>query len=150
MHQTITELAEVDSVRSPLSTKSFLLVLTVLALSLGSLDVGMHGPLTTCAADLAVVRPAEKKWGFHAEWKLYGSGADTYELLTIVRVTNGGPFDRAGIRSGFAFANRECGFGGPLFGGPYSAFANGENPVRVRLFRKPELRGRGEWYDISR
>jgi hypothetical protein len=144
------ELSVIDSARSPLSRHSFLLLVFVLVVCLGSLDMAMHGPCTTYIAWLFVVRPVEKEWGFHAEWKDYGPSDEACSLLTVVDVASGGPFDQAGIRPGFTFAPRRCAFGGPWFGGVYSLFANGANPVRVRMLPHPGDPGLDQFYEINR
>jgi hypothetical protein len=138
------------SARSSVSRHSFLLLVFVLVVCLGSLDIAIHGPFTTYVAWLLVVRPVEREWGFHAEWRDYGSSDDAYSLLTVVDVASGGAFDRAGIRPGFAFAPRRSATGGPWFGGVYSLFADGANPVRLRMLAQPSNRGLDQFYEISR
>ena len=136
--------------RSPLSRNAFLVVLLVLIICLLAVDLMLHGPLTTAAADYVVVRPAERDWGFHAEWKNYGSASNSQWLLTVVRVTPGGAFDRAGIRPGFAFAPRLHGFHGPRFGGPYNIFSDAKSSVRVRMLANPDELGEGVPYAVTR
>ena|SRR5215471_7226992 len=149
--QVASDTSRLDpGIRRPLSRDALLLVLVVLFVCLASLDLAWHGPLTTGAVEYFLIRPAERHWGFHAEWKEFGSANDVYSLLTVVRVAQGGPFDRAGIKPGFAFAPRHSATGGPRFGGPYSVFEGGAASVRVRMLVDPNDRGHERRYDISR
>jgi hypothetical protein len=132
---------------SLLSPNVFFLVLAVLAIGFTGFDVALQGPLTSSAAEIFVVRPAERDWGFHAEWKEHEA---TESLLTVVEVTAGGPFDLAGIRRGFAFAPRKSATGGPRFGGPYYVFAGGTRNVRIRMLPEPDNGWREQAYDITR
>ena len=122
---------------SPLSAKAFFLIVLVLATCLISFDIVLNGPLTYSTAQILVVSAVEKKWGFHAEDKEYVHGDHSHWLLTVVQVTAGGAFERAGIRPGFAFAPRRSATGGPWFGGMYSIFLSGREGVRVRILRNP-------------
>ena len=149
MYKTIEALQSEGIARSPLSRHSFLLLLCILLVSLASVDVWMYGPLTAYTADLLVVRPVEREWGFHAERKDYESPGERYSLLTIIHVTSGGAFERAGIRAGFAFAPPTSGTGGPWFGGAYSLFA-GRNSSRVRMLPDPSNRGIVQVYEVLR
>ena len=65
-------------------------------------DVCLGGPLQWFLWEVSVVRPVEARWGFHAERRQYGA----HELLTIVEVTPGGAFDRAGIKPGYVYNPR--------------------------------------------
>jgi hypothetical protein len=139
-----------DGLSSPLSSKSFLLVVLVLTMALVAVDVEFNGPLTFSAAQLLVVRPAERDWGFHAEERAYGSPNAPGWLLTVVQVTPGGAFDQAGITPGVAFAPPLSGFGEPRFGGRYSVFSGGRKVVRIRMVRKPNESWKWETLEISR
>ncbi len=139
-----------QGVGRPLSRNLFLVMALVLFVCLAVVDIGWNGPLTATAAQYFVIKPAERAWGFHAEWKNYGSPSAADWLLTVVEVTPGGPFDRAGIKTGFAFGPRLSATGGPRFGGEYSVFANGKTSVRVRMVPNPNALGQGQVYEIGR
>jgi hypothetical protein len=128
--------------RQPLTPRLFFLTLAVLGIGLVSLDLGMNGPIAWSVARLSLIEPAEREWGFHAEWMDYG--------LTVVEVTKDGAFDRAGIKPGFAFEPPTCGFGGPWFGGPYSVFSDRPQTVRVGMLENPSERRPATMYEISR
>ncbi len=123
--------------RRLLPLRSFLLAGVILALLTFVADLALYGPITNWAANLLVVQPVERRWGFHAEWHAYGTGRTALDLLTVVNVAPGGAFERAGIKPGFAFAPRKCGFGGPLFAGPYHEFTDGEKTVSVPMLPVP-------------
>ena len=136
------------SIRRALPLWVFVLVCSVLALLGIVVDIGTYGPITAWAAERVVVDPVEKAWGFHAEWREYGATSDS--LLTVVSVVPGGAFERSGIRPGFAFAPRECGFGGPLLGGHHYQFVGDSPTVRVRMLAEPGPPGRARVYAIRR
>jgi hypothetical protein len=150
MHSTISEPTVGGSVTQPLSPRTFLLTLLVLAACLIAVDLAIHGPLTSCAAEVLLARPAEDKWGFHAEWKNYGTPDDPRWHLTVVRVTSGGAFERAGIEPGFAFVPPiRAGFALPTFGGPYAPFVGKDRTARVRMRKDPTREGPWQVYDLS-
>jgi hypothetical protein len=128
-----------------LSIRSLVLVGTVLALLALTVDVGIYGPITHLAATTLVVRPVEKTWGFHAEWRTYMLGSRSSDFLTIVSVVPGGAFERAGIRNGFAFAPRRSATFGPYFGGPHSLLVGPEDTVTLRILQDPS----GSWGNDS-
>ena len=137
-------------VSQPLGPRAFLFVLVVLAISLLGLDIALNGPLTWAVAQRVLVAPAEEEWGFHAEWKDYGSSEHVDSLLTVIRVTAGGAFDRAGIKPGFAFARRHSASFGPRFGGPYAVFSGKPTTVRLRMIDTPPEQWREQMYELKR
>jgi hypothetical protein len=140
-----------DGVRQPLSSRSFLFVGVVLAVGLLTLAFAFYGPVSWTAAEWLVVQPAERDWGFHAEWRDYRPSPNyEYSLLTVVRVTEGGPFARAGIKPGMALGPWHSASFGPHFGGLYSVFAGARNKVRVRMLDDPNNRGGEHYYDVTR
>ena len=150
MQATANPLAA-DDARKPLSWRLFLLIAVVLAIGLLAFDFAFYGPVSWLAAQRLVVEPAERDWGFHAEWRDYTLAPDYQRsLLTVVQVTPGGAFDRAGIRPGMAFAPRHSGSFGPHFGGMYSVFANRGNNTSVRMLDNPHDFPVEHMYDITR
>jgi hypothetical protein len=121
----------------------------ILILSLATFDAGFYGVTTSWAAEKIVVEPVEREWGFQAEWRDYGSPASPLSLLTVVAVTPGGAFERSGIRVGYVFAPRTCGFGGPQFGGVHGDFL-GRNRVRVRMLPQAREPWSEQFYEIVR
>ena len=133
-----------------LSVRSLVLVCTVLALLALTVDVSIYGPITHLAATTLVVRPVEKAWGFHAEWRTYILGSSSRDLLTIVSVVPGGAFERAGIRKGFAFAPRRSGTFGPYFGGPHALLAGPADTVTLRILQDPTRLGYDSLFEVKR
>ncbi|MBZ5638866.1 MAG: hypothetical protein LAO51_08945 [Acidobacteriia bacterium] len=74
------------------------ITIAVLAVCGFVVDVALQGPLTCWVWEEYVVARAEAAWGFHAQWIEYSNG---HQYLTILAVTPGGPFDRAGVRPGY-------------------------------------------------
>jgi hypothetical protein len=146
----VTNVATSDRLWQPLAPRSFLLILAVLAITFTSLDIAWHGPLTWAATQRFVVVPAEREWGFHAEPKDYGSAGKSSSLLTVIRVTPGGPFDRAGIKPGFAFAPWHNSRSAAHFGGHYYVFSGQPAQVRIRMLEAPDEPWRETTYDIHR
>ena len=143
MHEKAIAQRPMRGALMPPTGKAFLYVFVVLSLCLVGVDVSLYGPLTYSAAAVLVVKPAERDWGFHAEPKQYSASDPADELLTVVRVTSGGAFDRAGIRPGFAFAPRGSATGGSRFGGAYAVFAGHKATARVRML----VRSNGQWQE---
>jgi len=137
-------------VSQPLGPRPFLFILAVIAIGLVGADIALNGPLTWAAAQRFLVAPAEQEWGFHAEWKAYGSSAHSDSLLTVVRVTDGGAFDRAGIKPGYAFAPRHSATFGPHFGGPYGVFSGDPKTLRLQMLETPTEQWREHTYELSR
>jgi len=127
----------------------FVTLSVILVLSFLTFDLGFYGVITSWAAEKMVVEPVEREWGFQAKWRDYGSPVAPLSLLTIVKVTPGGAFERSGVGVGYVFAPLTCGFGGPNFGGILSDFA-GRTRVRVRMLPRAGEPWKERFYEIVR
>ena len=146
MQDAMQDLSKAPGLWAPLSARAVLFLVTVLGVCGIGIDLAIYGPVTHLAAQVLVVGPVEAAWGFHAEYKRYRS----QRLLSVVTVTPGGAFDRAGIRAGFAFPPRTCGTGGAWFGDQHSLLAGGERSKTILLLTTPEESPEWKTFVITR
>jgi hypothetical protein len=124
------------------------LLAAILALLALVVDISIYGPITNLAGTTLVVAPAERAFGFHAEWRTYTWYSRPVELLTIVSVTPGGAFERAGMKPGFAFAPYKCSFGMPYLGGPHSQLVGRHQTVRLGIVQDPKKPGDTTFFEV--
>jgi hypothetical protein len=106
-----------------------LLLIFALALCGLAVDFVLWGPIRAAFWDVLVVRPVERMWGFHAEWRQV-AGSDSH--LVIVAVAPGGPFDTAGIRTGSFVPHPRCAWY-LLRGGFYGDLADTKQEAVLRI-----------------
>jgi hypothetical protein len=109
--------------------RAFLFFVLVISIAGLGMDFLMEGPIKQAAVQ--IFSPSvERAWGFTAEWR----ELDGRRFLLVTSVAPGGPFDRAGIKTGEALLRYGC--IGSETGVHGQLFAAGESTT-LRVVRNP-------------